>query len=138
MSDREWRVECYGSGTVVVMLRQAGVPHYYVLPHADDDGGQRKRRDRARELADWFNGGAPAEWMRAALRYSAAKIDYPLFSVLVTGPAVADGKLDDSYDAQINRGLLADALENTRRPDDLFYREVEREAGKDACTFQKS
>ena len=122
-----WALGLFGSGTVIVEpvpFRRR--PHYYVCAPASDNEGAHLRIEIAKELKDWLNGGEEPWWLESMYRESAEVARTPHGSQIeAVGPMIdvsdpPGGLLwqrDESEDAQIQRGLLIDALMKRQRPE---------------------
>lgn len=121
-ADNPWSVSRYPSGTQIV--KREGVacirlPHYHVGHLSADTDADAGRSDVADELCAWLNGGQDPWWLGFARRESADVVKLPHgCEITATGPMVdratppawGDWVQDDSADARIARGLLADRI----------------------------
>ena len=123
-----WRVSLYQSGTQTVSRNMPDRPHYHVGHLTADNEGDHGRYEVSKELETWLNGGPEPWWMDMLNRTSADAVQTPHgCRIRATGPMVDKATPpawgywceDDSDDAQIERGLLADALMNRRVPTGL-------------------
>ena len=122
-----WEVALFGSGTIIVEpTPKKHRPHYYVWQPAADNDGQHLRYEIAKELQAWLNGGEDPWWLELMHRENAETARTPHGSqIMAVGPMVDAAeppgwglwKTDESEDAQIQRGLLIDALMKRQRPD---------------------
>jgi len=118
-----WQRFSYMSGTTVVL--RIGGPYYHVGHLAADTEGDAGRHDVARELESWLNGGDEPWWLDLVKRTSARSVQLPHgCEIQATGPMIdaatppqwGDWREDDRPDAQLDRGLLIEALINRTRP----------------------
>lgn len=115
-----WTRTLFQSGTQVVQRQGnfAGA-HYHVGHLAADTEGDHGRYDVTGELCAWLNGGEEPWWMDMLNRVHPDTVKTPHgCEIRATGPMVDTAtppgwgcwKEDDSSEAQIERGLMTDAL----------------------------
>ncbi len=121
-----WNATAYQSGTQTVnRAHAADRAWFYVLHLAADTEGEAGRYQVSNELCDWLNGGAEPWWMDFARRVDERTVRLPNgCDIQITGPMIDTAeppswglwKEDESADAHIERGLLADCLITKIRP----------------------
>lgn len=120
MREAQWERTIYQSGTQTVSRFGSFTGAYYHIGHlADDTEGDGGRSDVGKELANWLNGGEEPWWMDMLFRVSPDTVRTPHgCHIRATGPMVDTAtppswglwEEDDSCEAQIERGLMTDAL----------------------------
>lgn len=115
-----WTHELYQSGTQVVKRSGSFAGAHYHIGHlATDTEGDAGRHDVGGELCVWLNGGKEPWWLDMLKRTTPDTVRTPHgCDIRATGPMVDTAtppswgcwKEDDSSEAQIERGLMADAL----------------------------
>lgn len=120
-----WRTQVFQSGTQVVTRLDPSVPHYYIRQLAADNEGEHGRYEVSKELETWLNGGDEPWWMEFVNRTGADTALLPHgCTIRATGPMIDTAtppswgiwREDDSENAQIDRGLLIDAICNRKPP----------------------
>lgn len=116
-----WTVECYPSGTMVVVNRSGNprAPHFYVYgPGGGDETHSDRNRHRVCEdIAAYMNGGDRPAWlddMQRVTETHAESMDRT--RITATGPSIdidpprLNWVQDDSDEAKSARARLMDAL----------------------------
>lgn len=129
MSEPIWEHSLFGSGSQSVSkrIRKLGDPFYSIGHAADDTPGHTLRTEVGRDLAAWLNGGDEPWWMDHLCRKAPNIVTTPHgCDITATGPMIdrstppawGDWWQDESDDAKIIRGRMADALMEKKRPDE--------------------
>lgn len=114
----KWNVAIAQSGTQSVIRHDGFSTAWYHVGHpAADTDGEVSRQDIATGLSDWLNGGDEPWWMDFVNRTSGHSVQLPNgCTITAIGPTVSAPEhpygwiYDDSADAEIERGLLIDAI----------------------------
>ncbi len=121
----KWTAKIYQSGTQIVTTKDAKKPHYHIGHLASDSEGDPGRYDVTKQLECWLNGGPEPWWLNQLHRKTADTVKLPNgCNIQATGPMIGCAEPpgwghwmeDQSDDAIIARGLMADALCKKQRP----------------------
>ncbi len=124
-SPPKWSAKLAHSGTQVVTTKDPRKPHYHVGHLSADVEGEHGRYEVTKALESWLLGGPEPWWMDHLHRKNADTVTLPTgCDIRATGPMIDCAeppswgywREDQSDDAQIARGLLADALCKKQRP----------------------
>jgi len=136
-NDWLWSIAQSGTQTIHQLTGCRGSPNLHVGHAAEDCEGDHLRSEISSELTVWLNGGPEPWWLDMLHRKTPDTVVTPHgCEIRAMGPMVDTAeppqwglwKEDDSEDAQIARGLLADALMKRERPD---FRQQQQDHGTD-------